>query len=84
MQAIQEATTHRLSRWAALGLVGWALASGACAADKKETPPTRAAAQADIEATTVSNPKDVASKVREALGVSILPNKKLILNLNSA
>ena len=84
MQAVKVTTAHRCRYWAAWGLVGWALASGAHAADKKEMPSTKAAVQADIEATSASSPKDVASKVREALGFSILPNKKLILNVNSA
>ena len=37
------------------------------------------AAQADISASTSSNAKEVGNKVREALGGSILPNKKLTL-----
>lgn len=43
--------------------------------------PAKAAptAKADIEANTSSNAKDVGNKVREALGGSILPNKKLTL-----
>ena len=38
------------------------------------TPP-----KADIEASSSSNPKEVGGRVREALGGSILPNKKLTL-----
>ena len=83
MQALKATTARSLSRRAAWGLAGWALALGAHAADKKEAPPTKAASQPDIEATSASNPKDVGSKVREALGTSILPNKKLIVNVNS-
>jgi carbonic anhydrase len=49
----------------------------ALVASAKEAP------KPDIEATSASNPKDVATKVREALGTSILPNKKLIVNVSS-
>ncbi len=45
-------------------------------------PAVKAGTTADIEATTASTPKDVATKVREALGTSILPNKKLIVTIN--
>lgn len=72
MQAMNATATPRPSHWLAWGLVGWALALGA-----------KAASQPDIQATTASNPKDVGTKVREALGTSILPNKKLIVNVNS-
>ena len=83
MQTFNATTTHSLRRRATLGLVGWALALGAQAAEKKEAPPAKAASQPDIEATTASNPKDVGAKVREALGTSILPNKKLIVSVNT-
>ncbi len=84
MQALQATAVQSLSRRVAWCITGWALALGAHAADKKEAPPTKVGTQPDIEATTASNPKDVGSKVREALGTSILPNKKLIVNLNSS
>jgi carbonic anhydrase len=61
---------------------GAALASQAGAAEPA-TPTTAAsgsaaasAPKADIEATSASDAKSVGDKVREALGVSILPNKK--------
>lgn len=38
---------------------------------------------ADIEATSASDPKAVGAKVRDALGTSILPNKKLTLVVNN-
>jgi len=38
---------------------------------------------ADIEATSASDPKAVGAKVRDALGTSILPNKKLTLIVGS-
>ncbi len=82
MQALKATTARSLSRCVAWGLTGWALALGAHAADKKESP-AKAASGPDIEATTASNPKDVGNKVREALGTSIQPNKKLIVNVNS-
>ncbi len=72
-----------LSRAAVLGLVGCSLFGETQASDKKEAPPAKAASQPDIEATTASNPKDVGAKVREALGTSILPNKKLVVNVSS-
>ena len=84
MQALNANAIPIPSRWLVGSLLAWSLAAGAYAADKKEASPAKAASQPDIEATTASNPKDVGSKVREALGTSILPNKKLIVNLNSA
>jgi carbonic anhydrase len=45
------------------------------AADAHAAPPVKA----DIEAKSSSDPKEVGGKVREALGGSILPNKKLTL-----
>ena len=83
MPAFNAITVHRLVHPIAWGLMGWALAWGAYAADKKETPPSKAASQPDIEATTASNPKDVGDKVREALGGGVQPNKKLIVSVNS-
>jgi carbonic anhydrase len=83
MQALNANALPTPSRWLAGSLVIWSFAAGVYAADKKEVTPTKATSQADIEATTASNPKDVGSKVREALGTSILPNKKLIVNVNS-
>ena len=85
MQATPATPALRPGRWAALSLAAWALALGAYASDKKVEPPAPAkvAAKSDIEATTASNPKDVGDKVREALGTSILPNKKLVVSVNS-
>jgi carbonic anhydrase len=60
------------SRWAlspVLCALGAALSMGALAAD--------------IEATSASDPKAVSAKVRDALGTSILPNKKLTLVVSS-
>ena len=83
MQASHTTAPRAFRHWVAAGLVGWALALGAQAADKKQAPPTQAASHPDIEATSASNPKDVGDKVREALGTSILPNKKLVVSVNS-
>ena len=74
MQAHNATTFARQCRWIACAAVGWALALSA---------PTKASSQSDIEATTASDPKDVGAKVRDALGTSILPNKKLIVKVNS-
>ena len=84
MQALKASATFETSRWFVWGLVGWSLALSAHAVDKKEATTVNAASQPDIEATTASSPKDVGSKVRDALGISILPNKKLIVNLKRA
>ena len=74
-------------RHIAVSLLGCALALTAYANEKKEAAPakesSKEAAKPDIEATTASNPKDVGAKVREALGTSILPNKKLVVNVSS-
>lgn len=86
MQALNANARPMSSRWLLASLVVWSLAAGVYAADKtdkKEASPAKAASQPDIEATTASNPKDVGNKVREALGTSILPNKKLVVNVNS-
>ena len=86
MQATLANTSLRPRRWATLSafsLVGWALTLCVYANDKKAEPPIKASPKADIEATTASNPKDVGDKVREALGTSILPNKKLVVSVNS-
>ncbi|OYT91785.1 MAG: carbonate dehydratase [Burkholderiales bacterium PBB3] len=83
MQATLDSPPLRPSRWAVLSLAGWALALGAYASDKKMEPPAKPATKPDIEATTASNPKDVGDKVRDALGTSILPNKKLVVSVNS-
>ncbi|OYU42347.1 MAG: carbonate dehydratase, partial [Burkholderiales bacterium PBB4] len=50
-------------------------------ANETKAPPDKPTAKADIEATTASNPKDVASKVREALGGNVIPNKKLMVTV---
>jgi carbonic anhydrase len=64
--------------WLALLVLGWMCATGTQAADKKpsarEAPPT-----ADVEAKSSSDPKKVGAQVREALGLSGIPNKKLTL-----
>jgi len=70
--------------WVAACALGTSVASIALAAEPKadaHAAPAKAtsAAKADIEATTSSNAKEVGNKVREALGGSILPNKKLTL-----
>lgn len=71
-------------RWVAACVLGTAVASVALAAEPKaeaHSAPAKAAptAKADIEANSSSNAKEVGNKVREALGGSILPNKKLTL-----
>lgn len=83
MQALNATAAPNLSRWFVWGLVGWSLALSVHAADKKDAPAANVTSQPDIEATTASNPKDVGSKVRNALGTSILPNKKLIVSINT-
>ena len=59
------------------------LACASALSSEKKLPPDKATAKADIEATTASNPKDVGSKVREALGSSVLPNKKLLVTVTA-
>ena len=83
MHAVKIITAQRLGWRVTLGLLGWALALGAPASDRKEAPPAKAASQPDVDATTASNPKDVGSKLREALGTRILPNKNLTLSVRS-
>ena len=56
--------------------------SSTLAADAHGTPGAATAPKADIEASSASNAKEVGNKVREALGGSILPNKKLTLVLD--
>ena len=70
--------------WVAACVLGPALVSVALAAEPKadaHAAPAKAVpgTKADIEANTSSNAKEVGNKVREALGGSILPNKKLTL-----
>ena len=66
------------STWGAL-----AMAADPPHADPHAAPAKAAsAAKADINASTSSNAKEVGNKVREALGGSILPNKKLTLVLD--
>jgi len=79
---------HRIRRWLLVSCaLGTAIGSSVMAADAHgdahAAPAKPASAQkADIEATSSSNAKDVGRKVREALGGSILPNKKLTLVLD--
>ncbi len=74
---------HPFRFWAAVALYSASIAGSAYGDDKKETPGAKAASKVDIEATTASSPKDVGTKIREALGVNILPNKKLIVSINA-
>lgn len=62
-----------------LGGIGGAQASGAPA---HEAPKSTKKPMADVEATSASNPKEVGNQVREALGTSIAPNKKLTITVN--
>jgi carbonic anhydrase len=45
--------------------------------EKIEVPLVRKKTLGEITTTSASNPKDVGNQVREALGVSVVPNKKL-------
>jgi carbonic anhydrase len=62
---------------------GLACCASALGADDAADAHATAPPKADITATTSSNPKEVGGKVREALGGSVLPNKKLTLVINS-
>ncbi len=77
-------SSQRLCRQASCFLAACTLALVAHASDKKPDPKDKEPVKADIEVTTASNPKDVANKVRDALGTNVLPNKKLVVNVNSA
>lgn len=66
-----------------LGLALCAVVPVAGAAEPKASAPARDTSKPDIEATSASSAKDVGEKVREALGTSIRPNKKLIVNLTA-
>jgi carbonic anhydrase len=64
-------------------------AGGALANDEAKPPAQAASApakpkkpMADITATTNSNPKDIGDQLREALGTSIVPKKKITLVVN--
>ena len=74
---------HRPRHWAAIALVGLSLTTNVFGNDTKEVPAIKLAPKGDIQATSASNAKDVGTKVREALGTSILPNKKLIVSVNA-
>lgn len=68
----------------ALGLV-WGATDGAWASDapvRLATPSTKKP-MADVEASSASNPKEVGNLVREALGTSIAPHKKLTITVSS-
>lgn len=74
---------HRTTRWIVLTAIGLSLALGAAANEKKEEAAAKMAPKPDVEATSASTAKDVGDKVREALGTSILPNKKLVVAVSS-
>lgn len=82
MHAATLSNRHRLWQWTAVAIWAVASAGGVYGSDKKEEPVTKAAPKGDIEASTASNPKEVGAKLREALGTSVAPNKKLILSVN--
>ena len=84
---MQVTSTHKSSRrshCSAIGLIAGALALSAYASDKKGELVAKPIGKADIDATTASNPKEVGDQVRGALGTRILPNKKLVVSINSA
>ncbi|MDP3653208.1 MAG: carbonic anhydrase family protein [Rhodoferax sp.] len=66
-----------------------ALSLGACMASWASDPAAHDAPKstkkpllADVSASSASNPKEVGNQVREALGTSIAPNKKLTVTIN--
>ena len=78
---------HRLAaRGVAVTLWGLLCTSGTWASEPAAAPakpaakaPAKKEPSADIEATSASNPKEVGGQLREALGTSIAPNKKLTI-----
>lgn len=78
---------HRLAAsGVAVTLGGLLFASSAWANEPVAAPakptakaPAKKEPAADIEATSASNPKEVGGQLREALGTSIAPNKKLTI-----
>jgi carbonic anhydrase len=49
--------------------------------EKIEMPKKKLAPAADVAATSASNPKEVGNQIREALGTSVAPNKKLTVTV---
>jgi carbonic anhydrase len=80
-------TTFTMTSIARRALLAALLCAGPVLANDEVKPPAHAAAAhtptkpaaADITATTNSNPKAIGDQLREALGVPILPKKKLTL-----
>jgi carbonic anhydrase len=48
-----------------------------------DAPPSKKQVLGEINASSASNPKDVGNQVREALGTSVAPNKKLTVTVSS-
>lgn len=78
---------HHRQRLASLCAAAWfgLAATGAAAADVHVQPPIvkkpliPKEPTADVEATSTSNPKEVGNQLRDALGTSVAPNKKLTI-----